>query len=223
MLLNTSCAISGTGFLVSSEVIAEDRGWHYHLLTEDIEFSTDKIIRGNRIGYCEKAVLYDEQPVDFKASWNQRMRWTRGFYQVMYHYGKKLLYGCFVEKRFSCFDILMTIAPATLLTILTLVLNLWFSVWGLVLGQHEVAQAGLMSIWHSAGSIYLSLLLFGLITVITEWKHIYCSPLKKILYLFTFPVFMFTYLPIAIAAIFKHVTWVPIRHTLAVKTAEIRR
>ena len=39
MLLRTNCAISGTGFLVSSRIIEENGGWPYFLLTEDIEFS----------------------------------------------------------------------------------------------------------------------------------------------------------------------------------------
>ena len=60
MKLNTSCAISGTGFLVSSKTIREDDGWKYNLLTEDIQFSTDHIVRGHKIGYCKDAVLYDE-------------------------------------------------------------------------------------------------------------------------------------------------------------------
>ena len=37
MQCGTSCAISGTGFLVASEVIRENHGWKHHLLTEDIE------------------------------------------------------------------------------------------------------------------------------------------------------------------------------------------
>ena len=37
--LGVNCAVSGTGFLVSSQAIREDGGWPYHLLTEDIEFS----------------------------------------------------------------------------------------------------------------------------------------------------------------------------------------
>ena len=57
-------------------------GWKYHLLTEDIEFSTDSIIHGRRIAYCPTAMLYDEQPLTFRDSWNQRFRWAKGFYQV---------------------------------------------------------------------------------------------------------------------------------------------
>ena len=60
--LGVNCAVSGTGFLVSSQAIREDGGWPYHLLTEDIEFSIACASRGRRIGYCGTAVIYDEQP-----------------------------------------------------------------------------------------------------------------------------------------------------------------
>ncbi len=81
MMLGTSCAVSGTGFLVSSDIIRERGGWKHYLLTEDIEFSVDQIMRGETIGYCAKAVLYDEQPCTFRQSWNQRLRLAKGFYQ----------------------------------------------------------------------------------------------------------------------------------------------
>jgi Glycosyltransferases, probably involved in cell wall biogenesis len=223
MICKTSCAISGTGFLVSSDIIKNDNGWRYNLLTEDIEFSVDKIIQGNVIGYCENAILYDEQPISFKTSWTQRMRWTKGFYQVMQNYGLKLLRGCFTGKKFQCFDMLMTIAPATLLTISMFILNLWFLAYGIRFVNYEIVDNALISIWMSIRNIYLSLLFFGAITLVTEWKQIYCSTPKKILYLFTFPIFMFTYIPISIAAIFTKVTWTPIEHSFSKKVIEIRR
>ena len=71
MRLGTSCAISGTGFLVSSEIIRSQGGWIHHLLTEDIEFTVDNALKGETIGYCETAVLYDEQPEQFMQSWHQ--------------------------------------------------------------------------------------------------------------------------------------------------------
>ena len=40
MILGTGCAISGTGFLVSAEIISKSNGWPFHLLTEDIDQST---------------------------------------------------------------------------------------------------------------------------------------------------------------------------------------
>ena len=68
----------------------------------------------------------------------------------------------------------------------------------------------------------MSLFIFGLVTTITEWKRIHCETRKKIQYLFTFPIFIFTYIPISIAALFKKVTWVPIRHTIVKDVQEIR-
>ena len=51
LLLNTSCAISGTGFFISAELIDRAGGWKWHLLTEDIEFSTQQILDGERISF----------------------------------------------------------------------------------------------------------------------------------------------------------------------------
>ena len=65
MLLGTNCAISGTGFLVSGEVIRENGGWPFHLLTEDIEFSVNCAIEGKVIGYFERHEDYwDLKPLN---------------------------------------------------------------------------------------------------------------------------------------------------------------
>ena len=217
MICHTSCAISGTGFLVSSEIIKEDGGWKYDLMTEDIEFSTDKVIHGDTIGYCETAVLYDEQPVDFKTSWNQRMRWTKGFYQVITKYGAQLFRGCWGEKGFQCFDMLATIVPAVLLTLAMLLINFVAIVHGLVDDNNLLVTSALYCIWAAIRNMFLTLFFFGLITTISEWKQIHCSTCKKIFYMFTFPIFMFTYVPIAVDTLFKYnkVTWVPVKHTFS--------
>jgi len=223
MLCHTSCAISGTGFLVSSAIIEKDGGWKYNLMTEDIEFTVDKVIGGETFGYCETAVLYDEQPVDFRTSWNQRMRWTKGFYQVMRDYGGRLLRGCSLQG-FQCYDMLATIAPALLLTLSMFLLNLWAITYGLAYDREAVVAVASLNLWAAVRNMYFSLFFFGLITTVTEWKQIHCGAPRKILYLFTFPVFMFTYFPIAIDTLLKmkRVTWVPIRHTFAGTASEIR-
>ena len=50
MRLGVSSAVSGTGFLVSREIIEKSHGWRYYLLTEDIEFSIDSVIKNETIG-----------------------------------------------------------------------------------------------------------------------------------------------------------------------------
>lgn len=132
MMLKTSCAVSGTGFLVNSSIIKKNNGWKFNLLTEDIQFSVVNILEGEKIGYCESAMFYDEQPTTFKQSWNQRMRWSKGFYQVMFRYGRELIAMMFKKREMfvSCYDMFMTLAPATLLSIGCILLNLIFLAYG---------------------------------------------------------------------------------------------
>ena len=39
--------------------------------------------------------------------------------------------------------------------------------------------------------------------------------------IFTFPLFMMTYIPITVAALFKKVEWVPTKHTVSVSMEDI--
>ena len=121
-LFGNSCAVSGTGFFFSREIFEKCGGWPFHLLTEDIEFSVHNITRGEKIGFCKNAVLYDEQPTLFRQSWNQRLRWAKGYLQVFGKYGKDLLRGI-LGGNFSCFDMTMNIMPAAALTFCSAVIN----------------------------------------------------------------------------------------------------
>ncbi len=223
--LGLNCAVSGTGFLVSADVIKEDEGWPYHLLTEDIEFSISCATKGRKIGYCGKAVIYDEQPTEFKQSWDQRLRWSKGFYQVDVKYTKPLIKGCTKGGRFgmSCYDMLMTVAPCNLATIGMLALGLLvfiasFSYPAFVM-YRVLRMLGRM-VFYTVVGVSWSLLLFGAATLITEWGNIKGKSWKKVLYLFTFPLFMLTYIPISLAALVGKVEWKPIRHGVTFEERE---
>jgi cellulose synthase/poly-beta-1,6-N-acetylglucosamine synthase-like glycosyltransferase len=225
MMLKTSCAVSGTGYLVDSSIIQKNNGWKFNLLTEDIQFSVVNILDGEKIGYCENAMFYDEQPTTFKQSWNQRMRWSKGFYQVMFKYGRELL-SMMVKKRemfVSCYDMLMTLAPATLLSIGCILLNLVFIVCGAsnVHILKRVLPSALKAIGYAGINFYFIMLSIGLITLITEWNKIVATTKKKILYLFTFPLFMATYIPISLVALVKKVEWKPITHCISKSVEDI--
>lgn len=225
MMLNTGCAISGTGFMVSDDIIRKNNGWKHHLLTEDIEFSIDNAIEGEKIGYCGTAVLYDEQPYIFEQSWNQRLRWAKGFYQVFAKYGKTLFKSIFTKKSFSCYDMLMTIMPALLLSLASVFINLVFLTVGLINIETypEIISETSEAIIMSGVNSYLVLFILGLITTITEWKQINSTPMKKIKYIFSFPVFIFTYVPISIVALFRKIEWKPITHSIVKSIEEVRQ
>lgn len=59
---------------------------------------------------------------------------------------------------------------------------------------------------------YRGFFLYGAITVASEWRKIKAQSWQKVVYLFAFPLFMLTYLPISVAALFQKVEWKPIRH-----------
>lgn len=209
-LLGTSCAVSGTGFMFSREILKSCGGWPFHLLVEDIEFTIHNIVSGEKVGYCPRAVLYDEQPTKFSQSWKQRMRWARGYIQILRKYGGRLLHGIFAKRSFSCFDMPMNIAPAVILSFLGIIINVGAAVYSVLNG------GGTDVLLQSFGQLILNtclmMFIIGAITTISEWKNIYCSTPKKILYAFTFPLFMLTYLPICIVALFHPVKWEPIVH-----------
>lgn len=218
MLLGSSCAVSGTGFLFSREILERCGGWNFFLLTEDIEFSIDNVVRGEKIGYCGTAVLYDEQPTSFSQSWRQRLRWSRGYLQVFSRYGGRLMRGIF-HGSFSCYDMAMNIMPAAVLTGLSVAVNLTAAAANFYIGG-DLKVLGL-SVLQTVVNLYMTLFVIGSITTITEWKQIHCSAGKKLLYALTFPVFMFTYVPITIASLFCDVQWQPIRHQRCLNVSQI--
>ncbi len=213
-LLGTSCAVSGTGFLFSRRIAEKIGPWPYHMLTEDIQFSVNQITDGERIAFCKDAVLYDEQPVTFRQSWRQRIRWSRGFLQIFFGYMKGLIQGAF-RGSFSCFDMSMTIMPAFFLSVLYVIVNISLGIRGALIGDDIMIAVN--SVGLTLGNMYLMLFIVGAITTITEWKAIRTSTIKKVFYTLTFPLFMLTYIPIALAALFLKTEWKPISHSVTVK------
>ncbi len=211
MLAGTSSAVTGTGFLVSSEIFLLDGGWTHFGLTEDSEFTADLITRGEYVAYCARAVLYDEQPVTFSQSWDQRLRWAKGYVQVFAAYGGKLFCSMFKPGGFAAFDMVMTYLPAVALAIAYGILYL-----GAFLLAVTTPGLGLVPLLTMALTgfawAYGTMFAIGLITTVTEWHSIRCPAGKKVLYLFTFPIFMMTYVPVSLAAVFCKVEWKPIHH-----------
>lgn len=219
MLLGKSTIVTGTGYLFSQEILDRTHGWKFHLLTEDVEFSTYHILQGETVGYCKDAVFYDEQPESFMQSWNQRARWIKGYFQVFRKYKKALLYRLFTTGDFTYYDMMMLFIPAFVLTAVQVAANillLGFS----IINNHEV-EANVMLMLESVLISYVLLAVAGALTTISEWHKIYAPWQKKIGYIFTFPLFVYTYFPIACYALFKNVEWTPIVHKHAVKLHDI--
>jgi len=202
--------VSGTGFLFSNEIKKQNGGWPFHTLCEDYEFTCHSVVQGMKFGYCEEAKFYDEQVTGFRQSWNQRMRWAKGGLQSFAIYWKKLLRGVFSKNFLACYDMLMSIAPGYIISILSVLVNLFASAYYLIIGVPFVTV--LLSVAKFVVPAYIGVWILGFVCTISEWKHLRTSNAKKILYSFTFPFFLFTFIPIAFCALFMKVEWKHIAH-----------
>lgn len=218
--LGLSAMVSGTGYLFSREIMVRLGGWPFHSLSEDTEFTIHSILAGEKIGYCGEAELFDEQPTGLMQSCRQRMRWVRGNMLVLLHQGGNMARHVGRKNGLSCLDLLLSMAPAIILTVCGVLFGLAATVLELLSGGQvlPMLQATAMSF----AIPYLLLLLAGALTTATQWKHIRTSAWKKILYTLTFPLFMTTYVPITILALFGKVEWKPIEHRAAVSIQELK-
>lgn len=216
-----SCAsISGTGFMVMPRVIKELHGWKYFTLTEDNEFYASRVLKDGRIGYNSRAIFYDEQPTEFSQSWTQRMRWTKGYLQVLASKGPALLKKIFSKNGFWAWDLLCSMIPAFVLVFMTIIAD------SLEFGSRVIHAMPLMPllirILENGLTVYGSVFILGAIVTLLEWKNIKAPTKDKLLFNITFPVFMATFIPISVAALFKRVKWDPIKHKKAESVEEFK-
>lgn len=212
MALGTTCAVSGTGFGFTKALLKRCGGWRFFTLTEDVEFDTWCATHGERIGFCREAMLYDEQPLTLRQSWRQRIRWVQGGLQVSIRYAGDLLRGLFAGGRTSW----ASFETATL------------SLWGYLLGAAAMGMT-MLTAFFDAGTRGLILavlaalggtagwmLVLGALTMISEWKNIRAPWSRKLLAVVTFPLFMLTFIPVGVCALFCRRGWAPVHHTVAV-------
>ena len=221
MQLGVSCLVSGTGFLMHRDIVKSNDGWNFFLLTEDVQFSVNSILKGEKIGYCGDAVFYDEQPLRFTDSWNQRLRWTKGFYQVFYEYGSQLLKRFFTTASFTCYDVLITLTPGFVFLASVLLIGVITAINSAMVMSVYFAQI-LHTFLLACATSYLLFFLLGMSTTLAEWKRIYYPNRKKILYMFTFPIFMFTYVPLSVIALFVKIKWKPILHAVSINAEQVK-
>lgn len=216
-LLGVGCHVNGTGFGFTRQVLERIGGWKFFTLTEDLEFNNYCVHNGIKIGYCHNAILYDEQPLTFWQSWKQRTRWAQGGFQVSLKYAGALFRGLvkWGWRAHTCVELLT--------------LSLWgFGFSGLTGVVGVVLSALTQSPVNFAISIatmllgsYSALAFMGFWTVLLEWKRIRATTAQKVVSIFTFPIFMMTFVPISIIALFRKYRWEPIEHTVAISATEL--
>ena len=212
--IGLSPLMNGTGFMVKFDVI-KPHGWDTKTLTEDIEFSLKRIIKGKKLGWATDAICYDEQPVGFVQSWSQRSRWTVGHIQCIHEYTKKLAIAAKENKTMMNFDGLLYIVgsiPMFILTLLLLATNF------LMYAGDGMTQAELMmNMLRYLVPTFLLPIATGVIAMYLDKR-----PIKPMLKgLACYPLFMGSWLLINFKCLFKReTTWEKINHVRNIKIAD---
>ena len=216
--LGLSPMLNGTGFMVNFNIIKENNGWKTLTLTEDIEFSLQRILKGKRLGWATDAIVYDEQPTGFKQSWSQRSRWTVGHMQCIKEYTGKLFEAAKDKKSMVTIDGLLYIVGSTPMFILTILLLLSNFVLYAVDGM---TQAELIS------NLLRYLIPTFVLPSATAAFVMYLDgkPIKPMIKgFFTYPLFMGSWIIINIKCLFKReTTWEKITHNRSIKIDDVEQ
>ena len=215
--LGLSPMLNGTGFMVNFNIIKENNGWKTVTLTEDIEFSLQRILAGRRLGWATDAIVYDEQPTGFKQSWSQRSRWTVGHMQCIKEYTGKLVEAVKQNKTMMNFDGLMYILGSIPMFILTMILLL--SNFVLYAGNGMTQIELITNILRYLVPTFVLPSLTAALVMFLDGKPI--KPMIK--GFFTYPLFMGTWILINIKCLFKReTTWEKIDHVRNIKIEDVQ-
>ena len=213
--IGLSPLINGTGFMVKFDVV-KPNGWETQTLTEDIEFSLQRIVSGNKLGWAKDAVVYDEQPVGFKQSWSQRSRWTVGHIQCMGIYTKQLALAIKEHKTLMNFDGFLYIVGSIPMFIITIVLLLVNSLMYMGNGMTETDL-----IWSYIRYIVPTFIFpigTALLIMVLDKRPI--KPMIK--GLVCYPLFLGSWLLINFKCLFKReLSWEKIEHVRDIKINEV--
>ena len=213
--IGLSPLLNGTGFMVKFDLIKQN-GWDTKTLTEDIEFSLKQIIKGRKLGWATDAIVYDEQPEVFKASWKQRSRWTVGHIQCMKAYTKDLALAIKKNKTIMNFDGLLYIIGSIPMFIVSMLLV--FSNFAIYLLDSMSTTELILNIAKFIIPTFFLPILTALFTMYLDKKPI--KPMLK--WALYYPLFMGSWLLINFKCLFKQDTsWEKIDHVRSVKIKEI--
>lgn len=87
--LGLSSWLAGTGLCISTEII-QRVGWNVKTLVDDVEYTCQLLLAGERVVFAPGAIAYDQKPVGLRDSMKQRLRWIRGQTQVTLQYIPRL-------------------------------------------------------------------------------------------------------------------------------------
>ena len=213
--LGLCCALGGTGFVMTIDVLKEI-GWNATCLTEDLEFSLQLVLRNMKVSWCHEAVVFDEKPISLNQSWRQRKRWMQGQADCAGRYLKYLLSKAFKDRDIIAFDCAVyLLQPLTIVLSGIVVLSRFLRFIFTTDPTTWLQSKGVLTFIVSLFFTY-----FMIIFVLAEGK----LSRKVLEHFILFPCYGITWIPIIIQGFFdrKKTVWSHTKHTRAIDIKDIK-
>lgn len=216
-----STRVSGTGYVMPASYVSE--GWNYVTITEDWEFTADRIARGDKIMYCDEAEFFDEQPTTVPVMLRQRMRWACGHTTVFFTRFRTLVKGIFTpkkrggkENKFSQYDIAVSILPSGAIGVALWILQVICLALAPLFGYDPArvwALYGIVSACAFAGSYLITLLTAALLMILERKRIPRVGFFRRLAALLLWPFFLLLNVILDVVSLFKrNPAWKPIPH-----------
>ncbi len=214
--------LMGPGMMISAEFIKE-RGFDAHSISEDAEFTYNRMLEGKRTQYVDEAIYYEEQPTKMKDVFNRNIRFGYGLNRLFFNHGFRMLGKFFTTGRSSYVDMFLQL----LFIPISLICCIWIPIYyGFTLVEAIVmfsTNPRMLYEWLKLAAIalscifYLPFVLQALFVVLLERKKLKCKPSKLIFACLVFPLYMIVYLiSIAIGTLTRKPKWKQINHHVKV-------
>ena len=200
--------LNGTGFAVKTELLRNLR-WDPSCLTEDIEMTMEMAQKNIFTAYCERAVVYDEKPVELITSLKQRTRWMQGQSDSAFRYFIPLMKTVNPLKMLDCIIYLLQPVFFTVTGLLTVMGIFQFFITKIKFLYVPFAGTYAGSIMLAFQICYVPIVLFMTGRLNT----------KTMLYYIPYLAFMYTWIPVSLAGMInrKKKAWFHTKHTVRIK------
>ena len=185
--IGLSSVLGGTGMCISTDVLRR-HGWGATCLTEDMEFTMKALCEGIKTTWAQDAIVYDEKPLTFMQSWNQRRRWAQGQFDVGQRFIPRMIREAFRQRDIRLLDgCLHLLQPYFLLisTIFVIISYIQFAFPPFYTNIYNFLPHHLM-LFIMFGQYILPIIVLAIIHA--KWK--------AWLYMLLYPVFIYSWIPI---------------------------
>ena len=208
--------LSGTGLYISGDIVKNWQTFPFHSLTEDYELTLYSIENNLTSNYNKNAIFYDEQPVEYNKTINQRMRWIRGYFDNQRKYVPKFFKMLKNNPNYASLLTEITGMWPYILMIIGAILYILGQLGNIILGND--IRTAILKIFLVIIGAYT--LFVGLVTyvILKDEDKINLSKAMQVKVTFFAPLFFVTYIPCALKALFKkEVKWEKTEHNRTLK------